>query len=174
MKKVSFDFQRPRAPVWSAAALLTAGVLAAAAAGYEYAEATARAAAWEVRLAELKRMAQRNRPAIGTTTRDGADLTQEIRLANVVLRQISLPWDNLFAELERSRGGSVTLLSVQPNVQARTVRIGGEAKSLRAVIEYAMRLDSSSVLHDVHVVRHELDARNPQRPVVFSLAAAWR
>jgi hypothetical protein len=119
-------------------------------------------------------MAQRTPGALVEAPRNPVELRNEIRLANVVLQQIALPWDALFRELERSRDKTVSLLSVQPDMQNRIVRIGGEAKNLRAVVEYARRLDNTGVLYNVYMIGHEVKTQDPQRPVTFSLVAAWR
>lgn len=174
VKKVSFEFERRRAGGWAGIALAAAGAIAAAAVLYEYFDTVQRVSAWETKLAEVKRMSQRTRGALSAKPGDPAELRQEIRLANNVLHEIALPWDSLFAELERCRDKSIALLSIQPDLQNRLVRIGGEARNLRAVVDYAQRLDASAVLHDVYVVGHEVKKQDPQRPVTFALVAGWR
>jgi hypothetical protein len=173
-RKVSLDFERRRSPGWIGVALAAAGAIAAAAAVQNYGDASQRVSAWQDKLGELQRMSQRTPGAIVEKPRDPAELRNEIQLANAVLQQIALPWDGLFRELERSGDKTVSLLSVQPDLQNRLVRIGGEAKSLRAVVEYARRLDKTGVLYNVYVVGHEVKTQDPQRPVAFSLVAAWR
>lgn len=174
VRKVNFQFERGRSTRAIAITLALAGALAAAVVLYEYFDAVQRVSALQVKVSELRRMSQRVPGVIDAATRDPAELRQEIRLANGVLQQIALPWDGLFRELERSRDSSVALLSIHPDLQSRMVRIGGEARNLRAVVDYARRLDAAGALHDVHIVSHEVKVDDPRRPVTFSLVAGWR
>jgi hypothetical protein len=173
-RKINHEFECRSPARWTGLALAAAGVLAAAAVVQNYFDAAQRVSAWQEKIGELKRMAQRTPGALVEAPRNPVELRNEIRLANVVLQQIALPWDALFRELERSRDKTVSLLSVQPDMQNRIVRIGGEAKNLRAVVEYARRLDNTGVLYNVYMIGHEVKTQDPQRPVTFSLVAAWR
>jgi hypothetical protein len=173
-RKVNFEFERRRSSGWMGVALAAVGALATAAVVQEYVDASQCLSVWQAKIADVRRMSQRAPGAIAEVTRDPAQLRQEIRVANVVLHQIALPWDELFLELERSRDKSVALLSVQPDLQSRVVRIGGEAKNLRAVVEYARRLGKTGLLHDAYLVGHEVKTQDPQRPVTFTLVAGWR
>ncbi|MDB5863312.1 MAG: putative transrane protein [Betaproteobacteria bacterium] len=173
-RKVRVDFERRRSPGWAGVALAAAGAIAAAAAVQNYRDASQQASAWEAKLGELKRMSQRTPSTLAAAARDPAEVRNEIRLANAVLQQIALPWDGLFVELERTRDKTISLLSVQPDMQNRVVRIGGEAKSLRSAVEYASRLDATAVFYNVYLSGHEVRTQDPQRPVSFSLVASWR
>jgi Tfp pilus assembly protein PilN len=131
---------------------------------------------WEAKLLEIKKMSRRTPGVIGELqrdTRDSRELQQEVRLANTVLRQIAVPWDTLFREIEANTHESVALLSVQPDVQNRVVRIAGEAKNLDVLLDYIRRLGASKTLTNIFLTGHEIKGQDAQRPVSFSLVAAW-
>ncbi len=128
---------------------------------------------WEAKLLEIKKMARRTPGVIVEPQRDSRELQQEVRIANTVLRQIAVPWDTLFREIEANTHESVALLSVQPDVQNRVVRIAGEARSLDALLDYIRRLGTTKALTNIFLTGHEIKAQDAQRPVSFSLVAAW-
>lgn len=173
-RRLALEFERKRAAGWPGIALAAAGVLAALVVVSAYRDASARLEAWENKLAELERISRRHGSALTGTARDSVQARAEIRLANAVLQEMTLPWDRLFAKLERARSKEVALLSVQSDMQNRAVRIGGEAKDLRAAIEYSRRLESGGLLYNVYVVGHTMKTGNAQRPVGFSLTGSWR
>lgn len=131
---------------------------------------------WEAKLQEIKKMSRRTPGVIAELQRDARDsreLQQEVRVANTVLRQIAVPWDTLFREIEANTHDSVALLSVQPDVQNRVVRIAGEAKNLDALLDYIRRLGTTKALSNIFLTGHEIKAQDAQRPISFSLVAAW-
>jgi Tfp pilus assembly protein PilN len=105
--------------------------------------------------------------------RDAREMQQEVRIANQVVQQMTLPWDRLFRELEASASKEIALLAVQPDVAGRQVRISGEARTFKDMLEYSRRLEQSEMLGDVILLGHEVRSQDPQRPVAFSLSAGW-
>ena len=65
------------------------------------------------------------------------------------------------------------LLSVQPDLQNRIVRIAGEAKTLPLLMAYVRRLGTTRALSNVYLTGHEVKTQDAQRPITFSLVAAW-
>jgi hypothetical protein len=174
MQRVNLEFERKRLSAgWAGMALAVAGVVATAWVTGDYLDAARQVSVWEGKLAEVKRMSRRVPGVIGEPPRDARELQQEIRIANTVLEHIAVPWDALFRELETSFDDSVALLSMQPDARNRVVRIGGEAKDLQTLLDYTRRLDATGVISNVYLVGHEMKSQDPQRPVSFSLVAAW-
>jgi Tfp pilus assembly protein PilN len=104
---------------------------------------------------------------------DAQVLQQEIRQANDILQQLSLPWDALFKAVEATSEKQIALLSIQPDVGKHIVRIGGEAKDFNALLAYMTRLEQSKILNHVYLTSHELRSQDAEKPVRFSLLANW-
>jgi Tfp pilus assembly protein PilN len=171
--RMEIDFQSHAGGGWAGAALLVAGLAAAGASLQWYAQIGGEIGALEAQVDEIKRIARRGSGEFVESSRDPKELQQEIRYANAIIKQMAVPWEGLFKELESSAGKSVALLSMQPNLQNRQVRISGEAKNLEAVFDYARRLGTSALLDQVYLTEHAVKTEQPQKPVVFSLVAQW-
>jgi hypothetical protein len=171
--RVDLDFQSHTGGGWAGIALLAVGVIAAAGSVQWYRHVDGEAARLEAKAGELRRMVRRSSGQIVESSRDSKELQQEIRAANRIIQQLSVPWDALFRELEASTGKTVILLAVQPDLANRQVRISGEGKDLEAVYAYTQRLDETDLLDRVYLTEHAVKTQDPQKPVAFSLVAEW-
>lgn len=118
----------------------------------------------------------RARPA--GTTRAAAPpdalVLRGLQRANVVIDQLAVPWPALFAALEGVPTRGVQLRQLVPEAQARSLRLGGEAPTLGAVLAYVERLAAQPGLEQVHLTGFETVAREGAASVGFSLSASWR
>lgn len=172
MPALSLDYQR-RQPAggWWPAALLAAGLVAA---GGSLVYERQLAGAIAQRQAELGQMKAQARPRHAARLDLSArQLEEEVRRAKGVIRQLTLPWDRMFAAIESSDHRSIALLTIRPDAEKQRTLIGGEAKSLTAMLDYVRRLEHSGALARVHVTGHEVQQKDPQRPVRFMLEADW-
>jgi Tfp pilus assembly protein PilN len=172
MRPLVLDFKQQRRRVSVLAVVLLAGGLAVAA----YAVSVERELAGKVQQAErkvasLEKEGERRAPPAKPT--DDAALQLEVRQANEILRQLSLPWNDLFKAMESANEKEVAVLSIQPDIQRRVVRVSGEAKDLEAVLGYVERLQKSAFLSRVYLTSHEIRNQDPDRPVRFGLVANW-
>jgi len=127
----------------------------------------------ETQLEELRGMSRRGLPAISGREGDSAETRDQIKKANSVLAQMNVPWEGLFSAIESAEDGNVALLAVQPDVRGRGLMIGGEARSLPAVLTYMARLQQSQRLRNLVLASHEVKVKEPGQPVEFSLLASW-
>jgi len=91
-----------------------------------------------------------------------------------VLRQLALPWGAIIESVEAATTADVALLQLQPDAQQRQLRLGAEARSQQAMLEYLQRLAAARALSEVHVVNHQLQVEDPNRPVRFTVQASLR
>jgi Tfp pilus assembly protein PilN len=174
MKPIGVNFLRdPGASSATGIAFLLAGALAAALSVSWYVSVLGEIDRLETSASEMKRMKRRVPGRMTESPRDARETQQEVRIANQVVQQMTLPWDRLFKELEASASKEIALLAVQPDVAGRQVRISGEAKTFKAMLDYSRRLEQSDMLGEVILLGHEVRAQDPQRPVAFSLSAGW-
>lgn len=82
-----------------------------------------------------------------------------------VARQLNIPWQELFEQLERSTPPQVALVSVEPDGQRGTVRLQAEAKSLDTLLQYAAALQGQGVLGRLTYNKHETNGQDANRPM---------
>lgn len=173
-RRLHLDFLRPYPRrTLLGAGLLVAGLATTTAVILEYRSAAAEASRLEASVADARRMARRELPRLRETGLDARALAEEVRNANVVLAQLTVPWDALFREIEQAGGEGVALLAIQPDAANGAVRIGGEARRFEDVLAYIGRLETRDALANVFLVSHELRQGGPRRPVAFTLVAQW-
>lgn len=155
-------------------ALLLIGVALLLFVAYQFNQTTTDIHTWEVREAHfLQQQKAKRQPRTPVTHVD--KVTQpEVKQVNAVLRQLDLPWEQLFDALEAADNPDIALLSLQPNVSGKTVRLTGEARDLVAVVEYVQALELESVLKHAHLVSYKTRQDHPYHPIVFSVSATWQ
>jgi len=101
-------------------------------------------------------------------------LDEEVKAAEAVVRSLTLPWASLVETLERAATREVAVLQLQPDAQSRVLRLTVEARSREAMFDYVRRLGAARTLAEVHIVSHQVQLEDPQRPIQFSVQAALR
>lgn len=110
------------------------------------------------------------RRPVRTTPRERQD--EEAKNAEAVLRQLALPWGAIIETLEDASTQDVAILQMQPDAQLKQLRLGAEARTYEAMIEYLRRLVAAKSLSDVHIVSHQVQMDDPRRPVRFTVQAS--
>jgi len=101
-------------------------------------------------------------------------LEGEMKNAQATVRQLALPWGQLIDALERASMKDVALLNIQPDAQARVLRVTAEARREELMLQYLRRLGASGNFAEVHLLSHQVREDDPQRPIQFSLQARFR
>jgi Tfp pilus assembly protein PilN len=99
-------------------------------------------------------------------------LDEEAKRVESVLRQLALPWGAIIESVEDASTADVALLQLQPDAQQRQLRLGAEARSQQAMLEYLQRLAATRGLTEVHVINHQVRSEDPQHPVRFTVQAS--
>jgi len=150
------------------AALLAVGVVAAGLVLADYWSDSARREGLEVRLADLQPVRTARKP-----DKAAQRITEENRAA---LADLTMPWSRLLRELEVASADSrdsVAVLGVEPDRDKRQVRVLAEARTLPIALAYVERLQKSQALRYPMLESHEVQQRDPQRPVRFQIKAEW-
>ncbi len=167
--RIELDFARNRNAVnRSGVALLAVGIAAAALVIGDYRGVAAQRSAVEMRLAAIGP----EHPAV--PDRAAAQAAEEARDA---FHELVTPWAILLQELERAAAdsdGSVALLAVEPDREKHQVRVLAEARTLPIALAYVERLQKSAALRYPMLESHELQAKDPERPVRFQIRADWK
>lgn len=174
MRALKLDYQRSSRPLpWLGIGVLASSLGALALAGIYYHSLGERIVQWEARVDHHEREAGRRapRPVSAEAAREQA---LEVQHANQVLRQLSLPWDTLFRAVESSAGKNIALLSMEPDIRKGTVTISAEAKNFDAMLEYVRQLGKRDVFGSVLLQNHQVQQKDPEKPIRFSLRASWK
>lgn len=95
------------------------------------------------------------------------------RVVRQVSQNLMTPWADLLESLESVPIHSVAVLSIEPSVSKRSIRITAEAKTSQDMLAYLGALQRESRLSSVVLVSHQVQAQAPGAPVRFQVHAAW-
>jgi Tfp pilus assembly protein PilN len=127
----------------------------------------------KARQAELQnaqtRLAARTRPA----TRPVPIPAAQASAINSVVARLNLPWRDVFQAVESATPASIALLELAPDVKQHAIKGVAEAKSSDEMLDYITRLGSQSLFKAVVLTRHEINDRDPNKPLRFQFVAAW-
>ena len=176
MRALRLDYRRSGAPVpWLGLAALAGGLAMLVATAAYYRVLERRIAFWEARVERIERLSSRRIHASPPLTEQEARVQMlEVKQANQVVDQLSLPWNALFKAVEASGGKDIALLSMEPDMQKGTMKISGEAKDLDALLAYVEKLSARKVFDSVFLQNHKIQQTDPEKPLRFSLLAYWK
>lgn len=104
-----------------------------------------------------------------------SDLTStQIRGYNNVIRQLNLPWKNLFEDLESMTPMDVALISIEPDGARSTVKLVAEAKSLTTLLNYSSRLQQNGIFGRITYSKHETNEQDSNKPIRLSFELELR
>lgn len=172
MNHIYLDYQRNNKPLpWAGVVLILLAFAVLALVDFYYQGLTEKIGYWESKSGQVLRTAE---PQTSSSPRDIREMALEIKHANEVLNQISMPWDKLFQAVEWSSGRDVALLAIEPDAEQHIVKISGEAKNIEAALNYIRHLSEQEIFTSVYLQSHQVQQQNPEKPVRFALVAAWR
>ncbi len=173
MRALTIDFRKNvRATPWSGFAVLAAGLLVAGSIAAKYPATAYRVQNLETQVREAQR-AMRSQDSGKRPPSELQKSLTEVRLANEVIAQLALPWDQLFNAVESARSKEMALLAIEPDAQKRRVKLTGEAKNLDSMLAYVRFLESQGPLLDVFLQSHQVEQNDPLKPVRFVVTATW-
>lgn len=176
MRRLNLDFHATPGRPWAAILTLTCGVLLLSAAVVQYQYAARELARLEDALLNGKRADKKTiqQPQSQPTARPTAEQTREMAAARQVMQQLTLPWERLFFEIEAATDKHVALLAIEPDAKKMRITLIAEASSPQEMLNYVKRLEASAMFSDVILQRHELQLKDPDKPVRFTLEGKWR
>ena len=157
--------------------LLLIGLLVLAGVLFQFQQISKDVNYWSNRVEHLeKQQQQKAAPRTRSSPRIkefGQEIRKEISKANTILDQINLPWESLFDSVEHAATEDIALLSLQPNVSSRALRISGEAKNMSELLDFVEALEREPIFENVHLLNYKIKQDNPHRPIIFLLTAVW-
>ncbi|CAB3789978.1 PilN domain-containing protein [Pararobbsia alpina] len=119
---------------------------------------------------QLQRMHAKSHRA-ATPQTPAAKLAESQSLA--VLRELTVPWQDLLSIVEDYPDHDVALIGIDQNPSQSQIRITAEAKSFDAMIAYLRYLQSSELLREAVLNEHLIETNVPGTPVRFQITAVW-
>jgi Tfp pilus assembly protein PilN len=92
----------------------------------------------------------------------------QIRGYNSVIRQLNVPWKNLFDDLEVMTPMDVALISIEPDGSRATVKLVAEAKSLSTLLSYSSKLQQNGIFGQITYSKHETNEQDANKPIRLS------
>lgn len=176
MKSVSLDYVSPK-PLRRQAIGVTVLLLSLMFAGYlahDYIGLSERLASLQAQLEHVRRgpadivhAGQRSTPAITSALR------AEVEENNRVIRQLGLPWNELFDAIESIPHEHVAILGIQPDAEGGSLTLSAEAKEVADITVYMDTIGELEILQDAHLINHQIKTQDPQKPISFSIGATW-
>lgn len=96
----------------------------------------------------------------------------QIRAYNAVIRQLNIPWQQIFEDLERLTPPDVALISIEPDGARTSVKFQAEAKTLSMLLTYAAALQQQGVFGRITYSKHETNEQDKNKPVRLSFELA--
>lgn len=168
---LQLDYQAGSRPFpWAGAGMLAVAALALALIAAYYQDMAGKIEYWNAKAGIVDKGHGHTLPGPATGANE---VVAEIKHANEVLRKITLPWDALFQAVEWSSGKDVALLAMEPDAERRVVKISAEAKNVQALMSYMRHLEEQKIFSSVYLQSHQVQLKNPEKPVRFTLVASW-
>lgn len=156
---------------------LLLGVLVFAGVAYQFMRTSEEVNYWDVRVERLlkkqqpgrtSRMRQRSR-----TREISQEIRQEIKAAKVILAELNLPWDDLFNSIGHAASKDIALLSLQPKAASQSIRIGGEARNMSALLDFVEAIEREVIFTNAYLLSYKIKQDSPQKPIIFLLTTTW-
>lgn len=171
MRDPGLDFQ-PRRPGLLALALFAAGLLLAADAWHEAAALREQLTDAELRLAQVERRAERGEQKRRDNRPENLFSGEDSKSIQNAVAAIRRDWEGLYRAIDQAAGKDVALLAVRPDSAGKAVQISGEARNLAAALAFVDALRQGPLGQAV-LQSHQIKQNDPERPVVFEIAATW-
>lgn len=95
------------------------------------------------------------------------------RALRLVSQKLTTPWGDLLDSLESVPVPTVAVLSIEPSVSKRSIRITAEAKGPQDMLAYLGALQQEPRLSNAVLVSHQVQVQAPGTPVRFQVQANW-
>lgn len=171
MREVVLDFQ-PARPGLLSIALLVAGLMLGADAWWEDSALRNQLEDVESRLAQAKRIADRRDAGQRDSRPEKVFSAEEGRALRQAIGVISIDWERLYRSIDQATSEEISLLAIRPSAAGKSVQISGEARDMAAALAFVEALRREPLAHAT-LLSHQIKQNDPQRPIIFEIAATW-
>lgn len=170
MNGIRIDFARPRrGPGIGTGILFSICACFFAWSAWEYLAALRQNADLAQSIADMRGAGMRRKEAPLAPLSEDA-----VSAINEAIGQINLPWNDLLAAFETGQPKNVALLALEPDARRQLFNVQAEAKTPEAMIDFLRQLEAYRKFSEVVLIRHEVDAQDPGKPIRFVIQARWK
>jgi len=174
MRQLSIDYLRENQTQHRVGmAMIAVAVALVLALGMYYRSLTVQSARLEDSVAKVERKLHPEHGGMMVSAVDAQQAVVEIKNANEVIMQMTLPWNELFNALEEANSNDIALLGIEPDAKNRRVRVSGEAKNSEALFTYLRSLQAIKSMSGVYLKSQQVQERSREKPIRFTLDASW-
>lgn len=98
----------------------------------------------------------------------------QMRGYNSVIRQLNVPWKNVFDDLEAMTPADVALISIEPDGSRSMFKLVAEAKSLSTLLSYSSKLQQNGIFGRITYSKHETNEQDANKPIRLSFELEMR
>jgi Tfp pilus assembly protein PilN len=98
----------------------------------------------------------------------------QIRGYNSVIRQLNVPWKEVFSDLEAMTPMDVALISIEPDGSRSMLKLVAEAKSLSTLLSYSSKLQQNGIFGRIAYSKHETNEQDANKPIRLSFELELR
>jgi hypothetical protein len=171
MRDLALDFQ-PRRPGLLTIVLLLAGLLLCADAWLEDNALRIQLDEVEAKLTQAKRRAERIDAGRRDSRPENVFSADESKALHLTIGLIRVDWEKLYRSIDQATSEDIGLLAIRPNAPSKSVQISGEARDMAAALAFVEALRREP-LANATLLSHQIKQNDPQRPIIFEIAATW-
>jgi len=93
---------------------------------------------------------------------------------NTAVLQLNLPWRALQDAVASATPPAIALVALEPDARKQILKITAEARNADDMVAYIEQLKQEEFFAGAGLVRHEINAGDPNRPIRFQIEAQWR
>lgn len=97
----------------------------------------------------------------------------QARAINSVISQLNVPWRDLQEAIALATPATVALLTLEPDIKKRLIKITAETKTSDAMFAYIQALQQQAFFSGVTLTRHEINEQDANNPIRFQIEAEW-
>ena len=169
MATLDFDFKARSTRVSAlGVVVLLAGMIALAVTLFYAQQTNAAHVARASEVAALERAQQKRAPVRAKSNRPAAVDIAELARARV-LSNLDYSWQPAFAALENTRSPKIALVSLEASQTKKQMRLVAESRRLMDAVAFSNQLDLQPGVVRTALLQHEVQEKNAQRPVRFTL-----
>ena len=175
MATLNFDFQPPSTrPAALSLALLIVGLLTLGASLFNMQQVNEAHAARAKEVAQLEQTQHKQSPSQARMRSKEASGNSAESAKARVRANLDYSWQPAFAALEATHNPKIALVSLEASQTKKQLRLIAEARRLADAVEYAHQLDQQNGVKRTALLQHEVQEKNDQHPVRFTLILEMR
>jgi len=93
---------------------------------------------------------------------------------NTAVLQLNLPWRAMQDAVAAATPPTIALVALEPDARKQVLKITAEARNADDMVAYIEQLKQEEFFTGAGLVRHEINAGDPNRPIRFQIEAQWR